>query len=143
MFILSSEEVHYRNVSHLLTYPVKPINGLSYHDRLFVRVESYTQEQWNDAIRKCRELLEVKTSILSIIVKEPDGFTLWSEDRDVQILKDENSSVVRQQPTPTNQANTISKYRGVEISPQTEKLPAPQTPVKIKYRGVEISTQTV
>ena len=115
MLILQPEEIEYCHVSHLLTYPVKPRNGLSYHGHLFVEITSYAQDQFPNAVRHCRELLEIKASVLSIIVKEPTGFTLWSEDKYVQRLDQQNSPVVTQQSIPTEQTKGVIKYRGVEI----------------------------
>ena len=137
MLILQPEEIEYCHVSHLLTYPVKPINGLSYHGHLFVEIKSYAQEQFPNAVRHCRELLEIKASVLSIIVKEPTRFTLWSEDKYVQRLDQQNSPIVTQQSIPNEQTKGVIKYRGVEILPQVEKLPRAQKSVKseLKYRG--------
>lgn len=133
MFILNPGEVQYCRLS----YQGKPLNGLNYHGHLFVQVRSYTQDQLENALRKCRESLEVKVSVLSIITKEPNGFALWSEEKDVRLLKEQNSPAVTQQSTPTNKPKARIKYRGVEISPQAQKLPTSPTAAKseLKYRG--------
>ena len=137
MFILNPGKVQYCRLS----YQSQPLNGLNYLGHLFVQVRSYSEDHLEDALRKCRELLEVKASVLSIITKEPNGFTLWSEEKSVQLLKEQNSPPVTQQPTPTNNPKAKIKYRGVEISPQSQNVPT-SPKATIKYRGVEISTQT-
>ena len=133
MLILNPGEVQYCCLSH----QGKPLNGLNYYDHLFVQVRYYAQDQFQNAIRQCRELLEVKTSVLSIVVKESNGFTLWSEKEDVQLLKEQKSPTVVQKSTPTNKPKATIKYRGVEISPQTQNLPTFPAAAKseLKYRG--------
>ena len=142
MLILQIEDIEYCHLSHLLTYPVKPINGLRYQGHLFVEIKSYAQDQFQNAIKHCRELLEKEASVLPIIVKEATGFTLWSEDKHVQLLNQQNSPVVTQKSRSEGQTKEVTKYRGVEISSQVEKLSSPQTAMKIKYRGVEIASQS-
>ncbi len=84
MLILQPQEVQYCCVSHQSDSQTETSPGLSYHGHLFIQVKSYAQDQWKNAILHCRELLELKASPLSIIVKEPTGFTLWSEDKSVK-----------------------------------------------------------
>ena len=94
MLILQPEQVQYCYVSHQGVNQPETLPGLSYHGHLFIQVKSYAQEQGKNAILHCRELLDLKASVLSIIVKEPTGFTLWSEDKSVKYALNQPASEV-------------------------------------------------
>ena len=115
--------------------------GLSYHGHLFIQVKSYAQDQWKNAILHCRELLDLKTSPLSIIVKEPTGFTLWSEDKSVKRALNQPSSEVTLGNTPTKNKKAPIKYRGVEIVRKKKIVVTSQIVknTKLKYRGQSYS----
>ena len=95
MLILEPKEVEYCCVSYQGIAHTEVLPGLSYCGHLFVKVKSYAQDQWENALLECRELLELKAPVLSIIVKESTGFTLWSEDKSVKSTLDQPASEVK------------------------------------------------
>ncbi|MGK7914257.1 MAG: hypothetical protein AB4038_01725, partial [Prochloraceae cyanobacterium] len=114
----------------------------NYHGHLLVRVKSYAQDECKNAILDCRKLLELKLSVLSIIIKEPTGSTLWSEDKYVKCYLNQATTAVTFESTAhTKKHQAKMKYRGVEISRQNNKLLLFQTAAKLslKYRGQSYS----
>ena len=141
MLILKAKEVQYCSVSHQGVPQGETLPGLSYHGHLFIKVKSYAQDQWKKAILHCRELLQLKRSPLSIIVKEPTGFTLWSEDKSLKCALNQPASKVTLGNTSTKNKKAQIKYRGVEIV-REKKLMGASKIVKnsqLKYRGQSYS----
>ncbi len=112
MLILQPEEVQYCGVSHQGRPQTEILPGLSYYGHLFIKVKSYAQDQGENALKHCRELLELKASVMSIIVEDSTGFTLWSEDKSVKRNLHQPASEVRPQTSATKNPNASLKYRG-------------------------------
>lgn len=142
MLILQPQEVQYCCLSHQDVPQPEKLVALNYHGHLLVRVKSYAQDKWKNAILDCRKLLELKLSVLSIIIKEPTGSTLWYEDKSVKCyLNQATTAVTFESTAPTKKHQAKMKYRGVEIPRQNKKLLLFQTAVKLslKYRGQSYS----
>ncbi|MGK7914276.1 MAG: hypothetical protein AB4038_01830, partial [Prochloraceae cyanobacterium] len=115
----------------------KNIPGLSYNGHLFVQVKSYARNQWENAVLRCREFLQLNVPVMSIIVKEATELTLWSKDESVVLVKNRSSSLVAQQSPRTKKQPTPVKYRGVEIKREKKIIISSQIlkNPKLKYRG--------
>lgn len=78
MLVLNSQDIEYCQIycpssSTEVIYP-----GIRYQKFLFVKVASFTKNQFDSAVAKCRQFLDRNVAINSIVVKENDGFTVWS-----------------------------------------------------------------
>ena len=93
MLILQAKDIEYCHISAQKSTEVDFLAGLKYHGHLFIKVKSYTLNHLDNAILRCRKLLEHNPSILlPIILFEPTGYSIWFEHKSIQRLKASHSA---------------------------------------------------
>jgi hypothetical protein len=92
MFILNSQDVKYCYVRYLEADGAGTFPGLSYRGHLFVQVMSYNSNQLEKAIQRCRQFLDLDEPVLSIVVKELNSISVWSENKNIELVEIQNSS---------------------------------------------------
>lgn len=76
--MLTPQEIEYCQLSESNCELKRLFFGIKYQGILFVRIASFTLNQFNEAIAICREFLEEQEAVPSIIVSEENQITLWS-----------------------------------------------------------------
>lgn len=79
MLILTEKDIKYCQLRDEESYPQKTYSGIFYRGFTFVPVASYTNDRLQQAIAKARQFLEKEEPIVSIIIKEKNNLTLWTE----------------------------------------------------------------
>lgn len=85
MLILQYKDVQFCLVNLKINETKHQVRGLLYRGFLFTQVSSYLHEEYDLALKKCRQLLEEDNQITTIIVKNFDNLTLWSHDPELKI----------------------------------------------------------
>ena len=84
MFILSSEQVDFCTLSNRIGEQLVQIPGLEYQRKLYIKGETYNQQDRQTAVQKARQkVLELKGQPM-ILVEECDTLTLWYHDKTVE-----------------------------------------------------------
>jgi hypothetical protein len=138
MLILYPEDVHYCYVKYPKASLVETLPGLIYYEHLFIKVASYSSDQFQNALLQCRHFLEQKMPVLSIVVKEPTGATVWSENDLIKLIDPNEQPENPEISSRSEKAEKlVLKYRGVEIVSDSQTLQGLhfQEKLKLKYRG--------
>ncbi len=151
MLILTSRDIEYCEFIDEEVYPQKIYPGIFYRGFFFLQVGIFTNDRLEQALIRCRQFLETQEPITSIIVKEINKLTLWSEMPEVNLILQKQKLVAEpdntniQTPLETNYQKTLLKYRGITIikSPQQDNNSSDRTEsiaqkTAIKYRGKEV-----
>lgn len=140
MIVLNDLNLQYCQLTSKSASSEKIYPGLYYQGLLFVRVEYFANNQFKQAVAKCRQFLDREQSIVSIIVKETNRITLWSEANQLNlILPDRDNDLKNQSEKKAQQS--VMKYRGkaivkpVQKSSFTAAEKIKQRKKKLKYRG--------
>ena len=88
MLILQAKDIEYCHINARKSTKVDFLAALKYHGYLFIKVKSYTLNHLDNAILRCRKLLEHNPSILlPIILFELTAYSIWFEQKSLQRLK--------------------------------------------------------
>lgn len=79
MLVLTPEEIQYCQIGEPNSIPEKTHLGIRYRGMLFVQVASFATTQFKQALAKCRQFLDRDLPITSIILKETNSITVWSQ----------------------------------------------------------------
>ncbi|MDV3350675.1 hypothetical protein QGP82_18345 [Leptothoe sp. LEGE 181152] len=84
MFILQAEQVDFCTLNSRIGNQIVQIPGLEYQRKLYIKGETYEQQDRSTAIQKARQkVLELKGQPM-ILVEEYDTITLWYHDKTVE-----------------------------------------------------------
>lgn len=121
MLILESEQVKYCRVVRRLAGKLEKVPGVNYRGLLFAKIAGFEVDQLESAIKKCREFLDLDDPIASIIVKEKDAITVWTEEGKVTLADNQ----------------TIGNPETVDLKPIIEEIRSPGG-IEIKGRMYKI-----
>ena len=81
MLVLKSEQVKYCKLTLQREGQVKTLPGVRYQNKSFVKGESFTKEQGQEAIKQARQMfLAQKAQGLLLVVEDENEFAIWHQD---------------------------------------------------------------
>ena len=137
MLILTTKDIQYCQLTRAKSFSPIISLGIFYRGFLFIQVSSFSYNQFNNAIERCRKLLEGEQPVTTLIIKEKNSLTLWCEAPELKLIVPErepvshqdNASEIREETTAiepvkdflTELENHINKrknkltYRGAKL----------------------------
>ena len=142
MLILTQQDIEYCQLIDTDSSIQKRYSAVFYKGLFFIKIKSFDNNKSQEAVKRCRQFLDRKYPITSIIVKEPDCMTLWSKATDLNLnftieLRKINSA----EQAETKQKKSLLKYRGQQtIEPSEKKSITLKENIvnrkkKLRYRG--------
>ena len=127
MLVLSPKDIKYCQLSYENDFSRETYPGISYQGFLLARVASFTYHQYEQAVAICRECLKRDKPFISIIIKEKNKITLWSEIYKLNAIVGEQELVSHQNINSQNKRKTLPqnnllKYRGKKIIQPAMKI---------------------
>lgn len=123
MLFVSTDQVKYCQVTCFINNELQTLKGISYGDKLFTKLHSFSKNEKHDAIEKAKAIsLENKGHFLVILVEENEKYVIWQQNDQVKIKKpkDVNISEINLQELVTKMRN-IGGIRG-SISSLLEQM---------------------
>ncbi len=82
MLILTKDQVEYCEVAALVNGQQKKLSGFIYRNNVFVKVKHYGADEYDNAIKDCREnfLDNEERQIPTLVIKESDTVSIWIQD---------------------------------------------------------------
>ncbi len=134
MLILKIKDVELCQVIIKKAKQEKKCSGLSYRGYLFVKIGSYSKDERDSAIKKCRQLLDKETPITTIVVETAHNFTLWSHERS---LKRKKSSQKIELKSPFRELKIPKKSQKTQIFKQVINNLNKQTILEVQEQWEE------
>jgi Domain found in Dishevelled, Egl-10, and Pleckstrin (DEP) len=134
--LLKSQDVSYCQLVRQFGTTSEIVSGVNYQGNLFVRGNSYPQQQRQTAITEMRRsYLDPEPAVACLLVAEGDIVTIWYEDRYiVKVVEDENDIV-----TYFNLAQLVEEMR----SPQGVKIENRAQSFRLPYLRCAIGREMV
>ncbi|MGF1486765.1 MAG: hypothetical protein ACFBSE_06580 [Prochloraceae cyanobacterium] len=76
---MTSKQVQYRDLDNQRPSQEQEYSSLYYRGFLFIRVASFTHNQFQRAVDKSRQFLDQNEPVAAIVLKEIDRITVWAE----------------------------------------------------------------
>ncbi len=82
MLILTKNNGEYCEVAALINGQPKNSSGFIYRDNVFIKVKHYSVDEYEAAIKDCREnfLDNEEIQVATLMLKEPDSVSIWLQD---------------------------------------------------------------
>lgn len=77
MLLLNTDQVQFCQVSNPEVESDNDFDALIYLNRLFIKGESFSPDQQNQALSRTQELLDSEEEVWGVLLKEESGFSLW------------------------------------------------------------------
>ena len=123
MLLITGDQVKYCQISYSVGNEVRTLDGMSYRDKLFIKLHSFPKNQKQAAIEKAKVIaLENKGHFLVILVEERENYVIWQENDQVKIKVPEPKHI------PISEINLeqlVAKMRnvgGIRIEDRRYKL---------------------
>ena len=111
MKILDSQQVNYCNLIRQTEDKTEHLPGVIHEKLLYTKTSFFPQEQKEKALEYCRvKFLASKGKISYLLVNDPTGFTVWIEDKTVEILTDQKNNDIVQ---TINLDELVTKMRNI------------------------------
>ncbi len=110
MLILTKDNGEYCEVTALINGQPKNSSGFIYRDNVFIKVKHYSVDEYEAAIKDCREnfLDNEEIQVATLMLKEPDSVSIWlQDDRYKPINAPQKSSKTSLSSPSTDSASTL------------------------------------
>ncbi len=117
MLVLTAKDIQYCKLSEARAYPEKTYPGIFYRGIIFVQIASFANNQIKQAQSLCRQFLEREDPVTTVIVKETECITLWSEASKINLIVPEIEQIfpvdikIKNQLTTTLQKTSLESKR--------------------------------
>ncbi|VEP17861.1 Domain found in Dishevelled, Egl-10, and Pleckstrin (DEP) [Hyella patelloides LEGE 07179] len=123
MKILSNQQINYCNLTRQTEQGLEYLPGVSYESKLHLKNAFFGLEQKQEALEYCRQkFLNSRGETSYLLVEDPTGFTIWQEDKQVNIS---DSNQDRDIVSQIDLKDLVSKMRnigGVQIKDRRYNL---------------------
>lgn len=90
MLLVTANQVKYCQVIYTIDDKSQIIDGMSYRNKLFIKLHSFLKSEKDIAIQKAKDIyLENKGRFLVILVEEIRNYVIWIENEQVKIKSQE------------------------------------------------------
>ena len=113
MLIIQSSELKYCQIQGEAGKNQQIFSGAIYKNRQFIKLESYTLNQFKSAQQSCQKLLEQNQTV--IIVKEAECYSLWSL---FKLLPQTKNTAAENLPAESNSSEKADNQLSGLLSPQ-------------------------
>lgn len=123
MKILSNQQINYCNLTRQTEQELEYLPGVSYENKLHIKTNFFSLEQKQEALEYCRQkFLDSKGAISYLLIEDPTGFTIWMEDKDVNLV---DSTLKQDIVNQLDLQEIVAKMRnigGIQIQDRRYKL---------------------
>ena len=123
MKILDSQQINYCNLIRQTEDKTEHLPGVIHENSLYTKTSFFPQEQKEQAMEYCRDkFLASKGKISYLLVDDPTGFTVWVEDKAVELLTNQNNIDIVQQINLEDLVTKMRNIGGLQIKNRRYKL---------------------
>ncbi|MFM2061068.1 MAG: hypothetical protein RLZZ507_738 [Cyanobacteriota bacterium] len=116
MLFVNPEQVKYCQLTQTIGDKLKTIAGISYGDKLFIKLHSFPKEEKQAAIEKAKAIsLENKGHFLIILVEEKTDYVIWQENDQVKQKSDKIQDMPVAEINLKSLVNKMRNEKGINI----------------------------
>jgi|GEM_PF-908255 len=124
----------------------KPVSGIIYNDRIFVRVKAFPKEELEVAVKECREEYldhEERSKIPTLLIKEKTKVGIWMENKRykqediIQVLAKDDSLSMPKSSTSKSSSSKDNSSR-LDLRKLSSKMRSAEQGVEIRTRRYKL-----